>query len=248
MTGPSPMTGPSLVARAVVAALALAALGASASAQQDSFEKIQKEFDQLYRKGGAKGPDVSRLTELIDRALDVAIDHKGEPIGFDVYSFALDWIRPLDAEKQVAVFTEAMDGVIESYLDDDRLVTLVMGDTLGYPAEHVKDKAAEYLEWIERDSKSPSVRCAFAFKKRADLAMRSIDPQECRKIAAEFEELKKVYGDAPGPFGQKWSDMLDSEIEGLMLVGTPAKEVVGQDLDGVEFKLSDYRGKAVLFD
>ncbi len=31
-------------------------------------------------------------------------------------------------------------------------------------------------------------------------------------------------------------------------VGKPAPDIVGKDLDGVEFKLSDYRGKVVMLD
>ncbi len=31
-------------------------------------------------------------------------------------------------------------------------------------------------------------------------------------------------------------------------VGDPAPEIVGRDLDGVAFKLSDYKGKVVLLD
>jgi len=33
-----------------------------------------------------------------------------------------------------------------------------------------------------------------------------------------------------------------------LMVGKPAPEIVGEDLSGVEFKLSDYRGKVVLLD
>ena len=31
-------------------------------------------------------------------------------------------------------------------------------------------------------------------------------------------------------------------------VGQPAPEIIGEDLDGVPFRLSDYRGKVVLLD
>ena len=38
------------------------------------------------------------------------------------------------------------------------------------------------------------------------------------------------------------------EVSGGPEIGTEAPEIVGVDLDGVEFKLSDYRGKVVMLD
>ncbi len=48
---------------------------------------------------------------------------------------------------------------------------------------------------------------------------------------------------ALGPFGQP----SEGEVE-PPLVGEPAPETVGVDLDGIPFKLSDYRGKVVVLD
>jgi len=36
--------------------------------------------------------------------------------------------------------------------------------------------------------------------------------------------------------------------DGGPTIGEPAPEIVGVDLEGVEFKLSDYRGKVVMLD
>jgi cytochrome oxidase Cu insertion factor (SCO1/SenC/PrrC family) len=36
--------------------------------------------------------------------------------------------------------------------------------------------------------------------------------------------------------------------EGGLRVGTEAPEITGEDIDGVPFKLSDYRGQVVLLD
>jgi hypothetical protein len=35
---------------------------------------------------------------------------------------------------------------------------------------------------------------------------------------------------------------------GPIAIGCPAPEIEGEDIDGVPFKLSDYRGKAVMLD
>ena len=38
------------------------------------------------------------------------------------------------------------------------------------------------------------------------------------------------------------------DVQGGPEIGSEAPEIVGVDLDGVEFKLSDYRGKVVMLD
>jgi hypothetical protein len=39
-----------------------------------------------------------------------------------------------------------------------------------------------------------------------------------------------------------------TELAGPIVVGRPAPEIEGVDLDGVPFQLSDYRGRVVLLD
>lgn len=61
---------------------------------------------------------------------------------------------------------------------------------------------------------------------------------------ADYEQVKKLTTDA---------DLLDEAKEGLveatkLAIGTEAPEIDGVDIDGVKFKLSDYRGKVVLLD
>jgi len=51
----------------------------------------------------------------------------------------------------------------------------------------------------------------------------------------------------------KDEDLLDEAREALveaqkLAIGSPAPEIAGVDIDGVQFKLSDYRGKVVLLD
>ena len=50
------------------------------------------------------------------------------------------------------------------------------------------------------------------------------------------------------PVAAKPSPMGSYKVSGGPVLGTEAPEIVGVDLDGVEFKLSDYRGKVVMLD
>ena len=87
-----------------------------------------------------------------------------------------------------------------------------------------------------------------AFKKVSQRAATAIDAASSKPVVAELEAMKKKYGEVKSPWGQTWGQLLDEQIEALKVIGTPAKEIAGNDLDGVAFKLSDYRGKTVLLD
>jgi hypothetical protein len=65
-----------------------------------------------------------------------------------------------------------------------------------------------------------------------------------------FEEAAKKYGDVEGGYRGKVSEVAKRELYELrnLAIGKPAPEVSGEDQDGKKFKLSDYKGKVVLFD
>ena len=228
---------------------ALALLGGSLRAGDDSMEKIGKETEKIYADARKVGKvDSKAIAELVDRAINLATDLKGEPGGFDAYEYAYQMIGNLEEAKQPTVFSEAVEGMIENYLDDDRMASITLGLLEGTPGPLAK-KGLEYFEWIERDSKSDSVKCACAFSHLQKDAASAVTKADCAPLIKKFEELKAKYGAKPGPYGQgTWGEMLDESLDGLKVVGTPANEIDGKDLDGVAFKLSDYKGKVVLLD
>lgn len=223
-------------------------LGGDLRAQADTLEKIQKEVNQLFQKAGSPAAlDKGALGELVDRTIDLAIDQKGEAGEFDALTMALQLGGYLEEEKQEEVFTEAMDRLVEGYLADDRMAQVVLM-ALARPPKAVAEKAKEYLDWIARDSESDSVQCAVGYAALSAESSSTVAVGASKALIGKFEALSEKYGAIESPYGQPWSAMIDQEIEGLKLVGTPAKEIEGKDLDGAPFKLSDYRGKAVLLD
>jgi len=50
-----------------------------------------------------------------------------------------------------------------------------------------------------------------------------------------------------GKWNLRWRHAPTPSADGLA-VGTKAPEIVGEDLEGTAFKLSDYRGKIVILD
>jgi hypothetical protein len=79
---------------------------------------------------------------------------------------------------------------------------------------------------------------------------RALDPAKLAKEAEDlFERTAREYGDLKHQQGT-FADAARRELFELhnLVVGKVAPEIEGEDIDGVKFKLSDYRGKVVLLD
>ena len=74
-------------------------------------------------------------------------------------------------------------------------------------------------------------------------------PQEADKVAAEaetyFTTAIDLYKNDPA---QKKAAETELTVLRTLRVGKEAPDIKGPDLDGKDFKLSDYRGKVVLLD
>jgi hypothetical protein len=212
----------------------------------DSLEKIQKEFNRALSRAGKNPPDRATIDDLVERAIALGIDQKSERAGFEPWYFVLDLVPHVAPEKQAGLYAEAMDALIEGWLDDDRMAYFLMNPPWYLP-ESLQPKAKEYAEWIARDSKARGVQFAKGWCRCCDAMATVIDASAAAPLIAELEALQKQCATIPD-LGRKWSSMVDDVLDQLKVIGTPARETAGIDLDGVAFKLSDYRGKVVLLD
>ena len=66
---------------------------------------------------------------------------------------------------------------------------------------------------------------------------------------AAYREVLEQYGDVEAD-DQSLEEIAERDLYELLhlRIGVEAPEIVGEDLDGVEFRLSDYRGKVVVLD
>jgi hypothetical protein len=79
----------------------------------------------------------------------------------------------------------------------------------------------------------------------------NLGPAEAEKIGAEAEKYLKMAADLYGQEkADQQKDAAERELKAFLTlrVGKEAPEIKAPDLDGKEFKLSDYRGKVVLLD
>jgi hypothetical protein len=71
-----------------------------------------------------------------------------------------------------------------------------------------------------------------------------------REAEAFFEQAVEKYGDVKMPEGDSVGEKAKAELFEIrhLVAGKEAPEIQGEDQDGKQFKLSDYRGKVVLLD
>ena len=72
-----------------------------------------------------------------------------------------------------------------------------------------------------------------------------------KEALKHFERALKDFPDAKDAKGRPLAREARMKIDGILHpieVGKAAPEIEGEDTDGKEFKLSDYRGKVVLLD
>ncbi|MFO1078792.1 MAG: hypothetical protein U1E73_13805 [Planctomycetota bacterium] len=110
----------------------------------------------------------------------------------------------------------------------------------------VEKRVRDRLSQIAKENPSPDVQ-AQALLARANLVLEARDEVDASKKPAAIADVRKALAIAVDP-------KLKAQMEGILFeqdhlqVGMVAPEIQGNDLDGVGFKLSDYRGKVVLLD
>jgi hypothetical protein len=87
---------------------------------------------------------------------------------------------------------------------------------------------------------------------KAVAALVKAGPDKIKKEAEEFyQQAIEYFADVKDSDGGKVGEIAKSKLDALRLpiaVGNPAPDIVGEDIDGKQFKLSDYRGKVILLD
>lgn len=141
---------------------------------------------------------------------------------------------------------KATDRILKDYSDHPSIRVVVQSMARGPGGE---DRLKKFLE--AGDTK-PRVKAAVALalgEAAASRVERLRDKDQAEKATAEADKLL-----AQAVELSKGSDDLRKDAERALnilrnlRVGAVAPEIKGKDLDGKEFKLSDYRGKVVLID
>lgn len=133
--------------------------------------------------------------------------------------------------------------------DHRNLETLCMMLSRGYRAQSV-----EMLKNILDKSTKGNIKSAAALAIGKALYARTDalgdQPEEGDRVTAEAEKYFKLVIDELGSSNSSRRKEAEKELKSLqtLRVGKSAPEIEASDLDGTDFKLSDYRGKVVLLD
>ncbi|MCP4776590.1 MAG: redoxin domain-containing protein [Planctomycetaceae bacterium] len=158
------------------------------------------------------------------------------PANFD----AIMWVTMNMAGSDAG--TKAMDTLFEKYIDNEKMANLCGVLAQGrMPVKNVDKK----LEQLIEESPHKAVRAS------ATMALAKTVKDETRAEEL-YESLIANYGDLTSPMtrGKTFKEAADNALFQLkyLSIGKVAPDIEGEDLDGVAFKLSDYRGKVVVLD
>lgn len=217
---------------------------------QQKFEEAQEEFGKLYQ---AAKTDEER-TKLFQEKYPKPEDFTGKALAIaeanpktEVARDALVWVATLSRD-------DATAGKCYSTLGTDFIDAESLGDLTTGARYNGTDSAAKFLEKLAADSPHASVRGKAKFALAGLLNERAKAKGEqgdgARKRAVDLlNECIEEYAGVDiydAKLGEKAKGMLFA-LENLV-IGKTCPEITGSDADGVEFKLSDYRGKVVFLD
>lgn len=153
-------------------------------------------------------------------------------------------IPALNVSSKPAQYKEIFDRIVTSHLDSDDVS--VLGGRLKHLNRMVDaDYQASVIARIEKHGNNAGLLAWIAFGRHED-TFRTQNPK-----TEAFQSAKKIVAAALEKGGDsvlhRQFDQLIAEQENFGM-GMEAPDIVGVDLDGVEFKLSDYRGKVVFLD
>lgn len=215
---------------------------AGTPAHKTATEKVTALIAELPLKDvAARLARVRPNPTLMDIVLKRAEKDEKDPVAGDLVAWAatMGYFYPAGQK--------AADRLIEKYPDhrDVERVVALLGRAESETAEATLKKV------LARDPK-PKVKAAANLALARALANRTDSlgdkPAEADKVAAEAEKYFAAAIDLNKDSADQQEE-IRREMKALHIrAGKAAPEIKGPDLDGKEFKLSDYRGKVVLLD
>ena len=176
--------------------------------------------------------------KYIERAQALALEHAGEDAAVQFHAFVFKYASNEREAVKKSVLTLTMDHA-ESQAIVDAL------PFVGAAVRHgVKKEVLELFDEVIEFNASNEAK-AQALIARGSMRLEMAGSDEDRKIAtADLERVASVTED---------KDLIAQAEDALfevrhLQVGCEAPEITASDVDGVAFKLSDYRGKVVLLD
>lgn len=210
-------------------------------AQQAFFKKQREVFEKsgrsaLTRFQREEDPTRGFIPRFQDGAAKYATTADAIPY--------LTWLLTAERKANSDVAKDALANLVVDHVASAELETAVLALEQGWMATGKAD-ADEALTEVLANNEHVQVQAAALFV-GAQMALQDENASGEEKDAA-VATLKKVIEMAPdAAFASRADDRVFAEEH--LQVGKAAPDIEGRDLDGVEFKLSDYKGKVILLD
>lgn len=233
--------------------------------QMEFWEKIQNADEEEREELFENPPSAEAYSEEI---LKLAKENPKTEIAESAYTWMVSNIR--DEE----IVAEAFDQLFANFIDSEKLSSVCMELVYSAPSKKVEERLDTLIEKSPHDSVKATASYAKASyleqikeaKGMLDdpgmaefvgeegmeyLKNAKVDKSEIEKlyqsIVDNYADEEIVYG--PGQ-SENLGEMAASALFAIknLSIGCVAPDIVGQDLDGKDFKLSDYRGKVVMLD
>jgi len=225
-----------------VAMLAFEKLDDEYAEAQDAFYEKVRSLPQNERREFAEKNEPNS-DAYVEKFMKIADDHPDDPAAVE----SLLWVGASRVDEESS--KKAIDTLLEKYSDDEKLGRLAFVLMYGEPSDEVEQKMKSMIEKSPHDAVKAKMTFALAEYYKSNMAEIGADEAQ---VVSLYETLGSKYGDFKihGQSQQTFGDLAKNslfEIQNLG-VGKIAPDIEGEDLDGVEFKLSEYRGKVVVLD
>jgi AhpC/TSA family len=212
---------------------------------QSEFAKAEKaaKTDAERKAAKAKHPNMEVFAQ---RMLEIANGHPKDAAAYD----ALAWIVRVAPNSKAA--NPAINTLAKNHVSSDKIGGLCQN--LGEIASPAADNL---LRAILDKNPNNNARGLACFGLAQVLKRRYEDAQPAKKkananalfkeVVAMYQRVQTEFADVKGPGRLLGAAAKAESFEfRFLVVGKTVPEVAGEDVDGNEFKLSDYRGKVVL--
>jgi hypothetical protein len=235
---------------------------APAAAQQDpetKYNELVKAWNKAFaewrekavaayqeaQEAGRPEPEIVRnppSKEFVERAAAAALEYAGEDTAIPFHVFVLRY-----ASREVEAVATALKTLTMDHAASADIGKALSLECLSRAARmrldgEVMDLLAEVVEFHE------VAECkAKALLVRGSLLLQQAGADDAAKRAAGVKDLEQVAKVTADEDLRAQAEDALFEIRHLQ-VGCEAPDIAGLDIDGVAFKLSDYRGKVILLD
>ncbi|MDG1872767.1 MAG: hypothetical protein P8J27_02560 [Mariniblastus sp.] len=217
----------------------------------------------------ARQEAMKKLPQANDYAKKMLAIAEEDPQGTDAFN-ALMWVTQKTRSGQF--YDAALEKLTTDFIAREELKGICMGLSYAPSSKEIEERLNLLIEKSPHDSVKGTATLAKAnYLKRAKATLKRLQASDNKQNQSEemlaylesidaepmtletlYESLINDYGDIQPSERRKTTlkEMATSALFEMksLAIGMPVPDIQGEDIEGVEFKLSDYRGKVVVID